>query len=183
MNYFPFDPDPYKAAIALDDKRLPRVFHEATMTLSVMQYRQTGIAGPYSPRVPVPRKLLDWACDDGEIWLTQWTQALLQALIERFGQTRVDGYACYERWCQLDNRYRFRLSSRPPRSFPNFAKAAIKGLDFTHIEDTHDAYRQYIIAQWKRIDVRPCVWTYHGPPLWFVAPNDLPAHIAEVIGS
>lgn len=167
MNYFPFDPDPRLSAIALDDKRLPRVFHEAVMVLSKAQFALTGEAGPYSPRVPVPAALMAWAQGDGEAWFAEWTFQMLQALIERNGQIRVNGYACYENYLKLAPRFGAgHIFYGPPDVFPNLAKATIKGLDFTHVADTHDAYRQYIRAQWLTIDKRPCVWTHHGPPTW-----------------
>lgn len=167
MNYFPFDPDPRESAVALDDKRLPRVFHEATMTLSKAQYLLTGENGPYSPRVPIPGALIEWVTGEGERWFVAWAHHMLMALVERNGQSRVDGYSCFQRYCQLRNRFRLVDDPLPtPATFPNLAKAAVKGLDYSHWDDTHAAYREYMRAQWNGIDKRPCAWTRHGPPAW-----------------
>lgn len=167
MNYFPFDPDPRTSAIALDDKRLTRVFHEATMTLSKAQYVLTGELGPYSPRTPIPTAIMEWVTGEGERWFVAWTHEMLLAMVERYGQTRVDGYSCFQRHCQL--KQRFRTVDHPvpaPATFPNLARAAVKGLDYTSWTDTHAAYREYMRVQWQGIDKRPCTWTHHGPPLW-----------------
>lgn len=167
MNYFPFDPDPRASAIALDEKRLARVFGEAVMVLSKAQFFNTGVEGPYSPRLPVPTPLLEWARDDGLDWMVQWTRAMRLALIERNGLERVAGYACYQAWTKLDPRYRQGWDDwRRPNAFPNFARATVKGLDFTHLEDTHLAYREYIKAQWNGIDKKGCSWGCHGAPVW-----------------
>ena len=167
MNYFPFDPSPRLSAIALDDKRLPRVFGEAVMVLSRMQFELTGVNGPYSPRVPVPALLMQWALADGEAWFVEWTREMLLALTARNGDERVEAYACAKAYVQLAPRFRYeRFLYRTPDVFPNLARAAIKGLDFTHVADTHKAYRDYVCAQWTGIDKRPCVWTYHGMPTW-----------------
>lgn len=167
MNYFPFDPDPRLSAIALDDKRLIRVFHEATMTLSKAQYLLTGKEGPYSPRVPIPAPMIDWVKGDGERWFVAWTNAMLVAMIERYGQTRVDGYSCYQRYCGLAQRFRYVDDPVPaPASFPNMARAKIKGLDYTDWQDTHAAYREYMRVQWNGIDKRAVTWQKHGAPDW-----------------
>lgn len=167
MNYFPFDPDPRASAIALDDKRLTRVFHEATMTLSKAQFMLTGEPGPYSPKVPVPAPLMTWVAGDGENWFVAWTHAMMIAMVERYGQTRVDGYASFQRYCQLAPRFRLVRDPLPmPLAFPNFARAVVKGLDFTHMDDTHAAYREYIRAQWNGIDKKGCCWGCHGAPVW-----------------
>jgi hypothetical protein len=181
MNYFPFDPDPRASAIALDDKRLPRVFHEAVMTLSKAQYVLTGVNGPYSPLVPIPKRLLDWVCADGESWFVAWVREMLFALRARNGDERVGAYACYLAYCNLAPRFNVPRAASPPLSFPNLAKASIKGLDYTHEPDTHLAYRNYMSAQWQGIDKRPCVWTTHGRPLWAV--DILPQDILEFLGA
>lgn len=167
MNYFPFDPSPRRSAIALDDKRLPRVFHESVMVLSKIQYLQTGEAGPYSPRVPVPAALIEWAQDDGLEWFAMWTREMLVALNERFGAARVCGYRAYSAYWRLQDRYRETRKFDPrPSSFPNLARAQIKGLDYSDWDDTHAAYREYIRVQWNGLDKRPNIWTTHGPPDW-----------------
>lgn len=166
MNYFPFDSDPRLSAIALDDKRLTRVFHEAVMALSVARHRLTGESGPYSPRTPVPRPIVDWICSEGEGWFVDWTREMAVAMIDRYGPFRVNGYACFQSYIKLPHRFVFPSVVVAPTSFPNLARSTIKGLDFTHLEDTHHAYREYVRAQWDGIDKRPCQWTFHGPPSW-----------------
>lgn len=167
MNYFPFDPCPRVSAIALDDKRLTRVFHEATMTLSKAQYRLTGEVGPYAPNVPIPTRLLEWVEGEGERWFVAWTAAMLVAMIDRYGQLKVNGYSCYQRHQLLAPRFR---EPDPelvtPAHFPNLARATVKGLDYSDWQDTHAAYREYMRVQWNGIDKRPCTWTHHGPPVW-----------------
>lgn len=167
MNYFPFDPDPRASAVALDEKRLARVFGEAVMTLSKAQFLNTGEEGPYSPRLPVPTPLLEWARGDGLDWMVQWTREMRIALIERNGVERVMGYASHNAWTRLAPRYRYDFELvEPPKAFPNFARAVVKGLDFTHMDDTHAAYREYLKAQWNGIDKRAVSWGCHGAPLW-----------------
>ena len=166
MNYFPFDPCPRASAVALDDKRLTRVFHEATMALSVARNRLTGELGPYSPQTPVPRAIVDWICGEGETWFVEWTREMAVAMIERNGPERVNGYACFQAYQRLPARFVWPSYVVKPATFPNLACSSIKGLDFRHLEDTHQAYRHYVLAQWDGLDRRPCSWTHHGPPSW-----------------
>lgn len=166
MNYFPFDPDPRLSAIALDDKRITRIFHEAVQTLSVARHRLTGESGPYSPRTPVPRAITDWICAEGEGWFVDWTRELAVAMIERNGALRVNGYASFQAYIRLPNRFIWPSQVAHPTTFPNLARSELKGLDFSMLQDTHFAYREYIKAQWNGIDIRPCSWTFHGPPAW-----------------
>lgn len=68
MNYFPFNPDPRASAIALDDKRLTRVFHEATMTLSKAQWNG------------LDKKGCSWGCHGAPVWAFDGIDAELRRL-------------------------------------------------------------------------------------------------------
>jgi hypothetical protein len=162
VNYFPFDPDPYQSAIALDDKRLRRIFTEAVQTLSVLQFVTTGVKGPYSKDTPIPPKLMQWLTADHEnaLWFAAWTTAMLLVLEQRFG-LRVQDYVAVRKFATL--RTLWRQEAPRPKTFVNLACSKEKGLDYTALKDTHLAYQRYVAHQLKQ---RPAVWTVHGAPPW-----------------
>jgi hypothetical protein len=49
-----------------------------------------------------------------------------------------------------------------PKRFCNAASNKTLGLDFTHVADVHDAYRQYLLARWAIADTRP-TWREAAP--------------------
>lgn len=169
MNYFPFDPDPLLSARALDDKRLRRVFQEAVMVSA--EYQRARIPereNPYPKKMPMPQALMDWLLRDTSraLWFSAWTHALLQCNIERFG-CGVGQWQATEKYLRLSIRTRALDSGVTiPPSFVNLARSQAKGLDYTHIEDVHVAYRQYVAHQWRIVDKRAVVWTEHGAPSW-----------------
>lgn len=51
--------------------------------------------------------------------------------------------------------------------FPKLTRDVSRGLDYTHILDTHEAYREYLKGKWAT-DKRPVLWTKRGAPFWYV---------------
>lgn len=164
MNYFPFDPDPYKSAVALDDKRLRRIFQEAVMTQAeVKRIRFPDAPNPYPKKMPMPKALMDWILGDEEnhMWFEKWVAALLQCCLERWGRSRVYDWGAFDKYALPSD-----LRGAAPKQFVNLARSAAKGLDYTDIKDTHEAYREYVAYQWALVDKIPPVWTLHKPPVW-----------------
>jgi hypothetical protein len=181
MNYFPFYHDTVASARALDDKRITRVFAESVMVLSKLQFRLTGELGPYSPRTTMPRVLFDWLVEHepGRLWFIQWVRDLLDECGWRFGVSHVLQYSSTRKWAVLLPE--FREATVPVDvNFLNMARAAVKGLDYSHRVNVHAAYRDYVAYQWVHIDKRPCVWTDRAAPDFF--PRDsLPPELRHFI--
>ena len=55
-------------------------------------------------------------------------------------------------------------NSQPSR-FVKLTRDVSRGLDYTHIEDVHESYREYLKGKWQS-DKRPVYWTKRGAPLW-----------------
>lgn len=171
MNYFPFYADPVKSAQCLDDKRITRVFAESVYVQSWYQTKMLGIEGPYGYNNPrCPKTLWSWLTDDPAHteWHARWVRALLAECVHRNSADRVRQYSSYAKWSKLH----IWLQSSPneelkPVAFVNMARATVKDLDYTHYEDVHEAYRDYIAYQWLNLDVRPCRWTNREPPEFY----------------
>jgi len=54
--------------------------------------------------------------------------------------------------------------------FANCARRSDQGIDFTHMEDTYEAYRQYLNCRWDN-DKRKPKWTNRKAPEWRVSTN------------
>ena len=175
MNYFPFYADPERSALALDDKRITRVFAESVMVLSKLQFKLTGDFGPYSPRATVPRVLFDWLMEHepGRLWFIKWVRELLDECGWRFGVQHVLQYSSTRKWAVLHDQFRDAVVP-DDIDFVNMARAAIKSLDYTHYTDVHEAYRDYVAFQWIHRDKRPCIWTDRTAPEFF--PRDALLH-------
>ena len=171
MNYFPFYPCPVASAKALDDKRLRRVFQEACMMRSNVQLA-LGESGPYK-KVPLPNALQDWLglrdnleepnAVKARQWIYDWTHHLAVECLYRF-----DGASSREtmdRFCALA--VKTTRDDIAGLAFVNLARSAAKGLDYTHIDDVHLAYRTYVAEQWANHDTRPVTWTRGSPPVWY----------------
>lgn len=167
MNYFPFDPDPLESAMALDDKRLRRVFSEAVMTLAECQrVLFPGALNPYPKKMPMPPKLMQWVLNtENSAWFGAWTQALFICVTERWSGGAKEWQSVVKYQQLLIRTEKWRCPAPP--AFVNLACSKEKGLDYTHIADTHLAYKMYLTEQWLRHDVRPVIWSVHGRPDWF----------------
>lgn len=171
MNIFPLYASAKLSARALDDRRLRRVFQEAVMIQSNVQ-RLTKGDGPYR-MVPLPNAMQDWLGLKPELykganaqmarqWVYDWMHELAIECEFRFdtsGWLTMTRYAC--------------TATRAMRipcdglKFCNMARSAAKGLDYTHMEDVHEAYRKYVAFQWRHVDSVAPVWTGRERPLWF----------------
>lgn len=157
MNIFATDPDPSISARALDDSRLVK------MTLETAQILSTAYGGPYRPTHRNHPCVL-WAANDlrNAKWLADHGKALAAEYKRRFG--RVHGSQPVLYWASIE------IPSDLPRpvSFHNSAANRALNLDFTHISDTHEAYRAYLNARWALAanTQRPPRWTLTQPPTW-----------------
>lgn len=161
MNYFPFYADPLLSAQFLDDRRLRRCFQEAVMTLAEVQREwQPLLSNPYPLSMPMPPKLMAWLLEGAQerlsnnlVWFMRWTHALLITNVRRFGNDKVDDWVATVKYYALWLRaWTCEQPDALPRNFINLACSKAKGLDFTHIPDTHEAYRAYVRFQWDNTD-------------------------------
>ena len=143
---------PYNSAVALDDKRLIKMILESAQMYCTVTGDTT--YRPTHSNHPVTK----WA-QHNLSWLIQWHQALAGEYFHRFKKT-------HKSFTDVGQ-----YMTSPPGVTVDFCNAARgKDLDFTHIKDTHKAYRFYMRARWYT-DKKPATWTNRMPPWWLQEKN------------
>lgn len=168
MNIFAYDPDPRLCALWIDDVRLNKMLTEhGQMLTAVFDYRKPNWFMSEYPeaRINYPSSVMNHPC-------TKW-------LRESWANVR---------WLVELNDHMFNLWLQPHKSvrimpaafaacrsfgvddvmtpFANAARSKRHGLDFTHIPDTHKAYRLYHCARWSLDNPAPR-WHKGFKPEWY----------------
>lgn len=168
MNIFLTDPSPMQCARDLDDKRVVNQTRE-TGQLLCTALEMNGVDAEALPMRPTHRghPVTKWVAHSLENWL--WTYAHFRALADE-KHRRYPHRPWHATWlkCQAFEIYECALVSMPRRGrspFVNFAKNDSKGLNFTHVQDVHAAYRLYMAERWTT-DARVPKWTGNTSPAW-----------------
>lgn len=175
MNIFPTHRDPFKAAEALDDKRIVRQASEVVIMLGGVMPLM-GMASPYAVTRQPGHKLNKWLLAETDNF--RWTMEYAYACNVLYRQIYGRANACTEpllairrTFIQEASRASWPVSPggmiAPPKpaTFCNAASNKKLGLDFTSAPDTIKAYRAYLVARWG-LDRRAPTWTGRQPPLW-----------------
>jgi hypothetical protein len=166
MNLFVTDPDPYKCALPLDDKRVGKLCLEAVemLTLTLAQHApelvadlglQSRCVREYQLRHPVTR----WVGRTRTNW--DWTHRHGLALAEEFRHRFRSVHSCEAELYLLAQAQKF-LPEGDLTPWQNSARNLERGADCTHLPVPF-AYRMYLHERWKT-DLRPPKWTRRFPP-------------------
>jgi hypothetical protein len=161
MNIFASSADPATAAQNLDDQRLVKMVLESCQLLSTAAAalgvwregfaRPTHASHPCVVWVMCGRENFDW------LWDHVWELDLERR--RRFGSVNVHKTldACHQASIQATRLW------LPAGGTPhvNCARNRVLGVDFTHVADTHLAYRLYLKARWS-LQKKPAVCTLKG---------------------
>jgi hypothetical protein len=165
MNLQASHPHPWLSAIAMDDKRVSK------MTLETAQMYCTATGNTTYKPTHQHHPLIPW-CQQNLSWLIRFHQALageyyfrrgiIHSSFRDVGQHMIDVP-------DVEPLY-FRNHARSPHMSPLYSHAGEESyrlipIDFTHIQDTHLAYRYYMRARWSQ-DKRAATWTRRPPPFW-----------------
>ena len=152
MNVFACSPDPDLSAKVLDERRQNKLCLESAQLLANALHsvgkRQEWMCHPTHLRHP----LTLWVAESRAhyLWLGEQMQALARRNAE-FYRRPERLHVTVQRY--LDNKY-WRLAKYLPYTngilrFQNCASNKELGLNFKWIEDTHEAYRNYLWARWQ----------------------------------
>ena len=156
MNVFAIYPCPIKSARALDDARVVKMATESAQILCTVAHER-GFAAPLrATHAHHPVVLWAGAGRGNWDWLYEHMLALDEERLRRYGDGRAPNQAVQKCRSSLLPSRRSLASIRTPHV--NCARNCSLGIDFTHIEDTHLAYRMYLAARWPN-DKRPAVCT------------------------
>lgn len=170
MNIFAVSEKPADCAAALDNSRVNNQIRE-TAQLLCTALRVHGCDDPRLMRqTHVHHPVTKWVCLSLSNWL--WTYDLFRALaLEK--RVRWPDNDDHKSWVELrqpllDLSAQF-MPDGPQTPFVNCAARRNMHLDFTDMDDVHEAYRSYLVSRWVR-DVRTPRWSNRGSPDW--APFD-----------
>lgn len=161
MNIFVFDPCPITSAMWLDDVRKNKIILECGQMLSTAIHELVPNNG-----LPIYKKsYINHPCS---IWVREssgnfaWTVAYMTALhMQRQRPHKTANMLIM--FNKLANAAIFPREELTP--FANCARRADQGIDYTHIDDVHEAYRQYIVERWS-LDIKPPTWQHGVAPEW-----------------
>lgn len=161
MNIFAFDSDPWLSAKWLDDVRKNKMILETAQLLSSSvlfndPFTSLPVYKPTHTSHPCTRWARKSRANFG--WLVDYMHALG---VQKAGPHKsMSLLRHFEKFASVGN-----FMSEELTPFANCARNKDKGLDFTHVEDTHQAYRLYICERWKERKV-PLTWKWGAIPDW-----------------
>ncbi len=120
---------------------------------------------PHSPLIAWARKRKNWA------WLWHWGNELGNEYVHRFGKRHASHLVIQGLVFQHEHRM---MQDPQPKRWHNSARHQGLGVDYTHLKDTAEAYRQYLNHRWrlqsitprKNGKIVPPVWTKRKRPSW-----------------
>lgn len=170
MNLFVSDPCPVVSAQALDDKRIRKMVLETAQLLCtvipqrlvlnndqlLLMYRSTHVRHP----------ITHWCGDAPENLL--WTYRHYQALSIEYGHRFNKPHKTITQFAVVFAELfaSFGFETPLPANFQNNARSIERGIDFSHIENVHEAYRQYLTTRFNTDKLTP-QWTNRQKPAWY----------------
>lgn len=158
MNIFATYSCPEKSGTVLDDQRLVKMILEGCQLLSTAAASVGMWRPPYPKPTHVEHPCAIWTREARDNWDWLWEHVWAMDLERRRRWGSIDVHktlaACHDHHLQQIRRW------LPAGSTPhvNCARNASLNLDFTHIPDTHLAYRRYLAARWA-LQPKPAVCT------------------------
>lgn len=169
MNIFATSADPRACAQALDNKRLVKMCLETAQLVSTafhelqgrdLGYKPTHVNHPCSIWARASYKNLEWLIAHWEYLCNEYryryedkihaSYPMIEDAHKRIAGLLRDGWD---------------VTGWEMTPFANCARNTTLGLDFTHVEDVHLAYRQYLSAKWQ---LTGASWRARKPPTWLV---------------
>lgn len=164
MNIFCTSSSPVESAQFLDDKRVVKMVLESAQLLSTaLMIRDPEFYGNHSQLYkPTHSKhpCTIWAAcsDDNLFWLYEHYLALMDEYSFRYDKN----HKCAELQWIFEKYFRdIGYVYRAPEEFVNCARNNSAGIDCTEMEDTHEAYREYLSLRWET-DKRKPTWRGRG---------------------
>jgi len=140
MNLFVQSPDPYISAAMLDNKRVVKMTVETVQLLSTAMHLNGATTTPYKPTHPHHPVTLWCARSRGNyLWALEHLRGLASEYTRRYG--KIHKSSLYIPEVQEGALW---IPDGVLQPFVNCARNKDKGVDFTHIQDVHLAYRLYL---------------------------------------
>ena len=165
MNIFVTNNCPKISAEALDNKRVVKMVLETAQLLSTAIFINTHITydNLYKP-THIKHPCTIWASLNlsNWDWLFQHFVALCQEYSFRYNRQHAS-----EKISPYLLKYRTDIKHGAMTAFANCARSNALQIDFKHMKDACEAYKQYLIARWHH-DKLPPKWINRKPPIWYI---------------
>lgn len=163
MNIFAFDSDPWLSALWLDDVRKNKMILETAQLLSTaIRFNDPQTTLPVYKSAYISHPCTRWArrsrANFG--WLVEYMRSLgVQRDRDHKSLELLSSFSWYSA------HGRFSEDNLTP--FVNCARNKERGVDFSNVEDTHEAYKLYISQRWKEPYIT-LSWKHGQEPDWRV---------------
>ena len=161
MNIFAFSPDTRLSALWLDDVRKNKMILETAQLLSTaIRFNDPFTELPVYKSAYMGHPCTKWTRESRANfhWLTNYMEELCK---QKSGNHKSSSLIPYFR--QYAKEGSFKSEDMTPHV--NCARNKERGVDFSHVTDVHDAYRQYINARWTEKTIR-LTWNWGVCPEW-----------------
>lgn len=163
MNIFAYSADPYQSALWLDDVRKNKMIVESCQLLSTTIHQIMPAIGNFVYK----QSYLNHPC---AIWARSshanfaWLLSYVQHLHNQRGLPHKSArlFPIFNRFCDVSCRL-FPQKNMTP--FVNCARNQSLGIDFSHVDNVHTAYRLYTNERWRR-DTINLSWKHGQEPDW-----------------
>lgn len=150
MNLFVTSECPTESARYMDDKRATKMLLESAQMLSLAISEHGGV-GPYKDsHKSHPISVWSRQTRSNYLWLLKHFKALCDRYTKVYGKKHKSSYL-YNQF--LEGAELIPKGSLTP--FVNCARNKQHFVDFSHVEDVYEAYRQYLDYRWKFTDKYP----------------------------
>ena len=156
-----------KCAKVLDDKRVNKMLLETAQMLSTTLHEldlvEPNIYKPFNANHPVNK----WVREAFQNYI--WTLDYFKALCLEYSYRHKDSRRHKsQELLTIFDKYKYRVRDKLPNyktPHINCARSKANNLDFSDMEDTKLAYRQYLKERWRN-DKRTPTWTNRPVPEW-----------------
>ena len=160
MNIFITHTNPSDCAKTLDDKRLNKMILETAQLLSTAA-NHYGVKTTYKP-THRNHPCTNWTKESQSnyYWLYCYWQCLITEYYIRFNK--------FHKCDELAKELYEAKDLLPKGKLTKWANCTT----FKHLEDTYEAYKQYLCFKWDN-DKRPAKWTNRETPIFYIEHNKL----------
>lgn len=152
MQIFASSSCPVQAAKNLDDKRVIKMVLESAQILSTAVNERGGSAPYRSTHKNHPCVIWTGQTRQNYLWLFYHFVALCQEYTERYGKLHRSAQL---QQALLDGSVF--IPNGPLTEWPNCARSKQLGVDYTEMDNIHEAYRAYLNKRWE-LDKREPTW-------------------------
>ena len=161
MNIFALSECPEQSALWLDDIRKNKMILESAQMLSTaIRWLDPDTTLPVYKLAYINHPCSKWAraTRGNFMWLIKHMSALFNQKVGSHASSRlIPAFQHYAEYGQFPN--------EDLTDFANCARNQERGVDYSHVDDVHNAYRMYMNDRWKERNIT-LTWRWGEEPEW-----------------